>query len=189
MCVFFRLGFCLCCYLVYQDLCYSTLGVSVTDKPSAERLAQFEKSAALRNINTTTTNNKNGRQLSSTPGGAAGQAPALATAPSSLSARRQKDDGRVSGRRSIPLSAGRGEMGSAPGAHIAVLARSIQAASQRKRYGGKTIAQVSCTGMLPCVGHVLRVVCSRLLVGLYLAVGDWGTGDLLDFAMMSATSV
>ncbi|CAN0393114.1 unnamed protein product [Pylaiella littoralis] len=134
------------------DLCYSTLGVSVADKPSAERLRQFEKPAALGNTNTntnTTSNTTNGRQFSRPQGGAARQAPAPA-APSSRplppGAKRHEDGGGTSGRRSIPLSMGKGERGATPGTHIAALVRSIQAASQRKRCGGKRVATVEPGG-------------------------------------------
>lgn len=136
-----------------QDLCYSTLGVSATDKPSDERLAQLEKSAALGKTNTI--NNNNRRQFSSSPAGAGCQGPAL-DAPSphtpstSTTGRHQNGvssggSGGGSGRRSIPLSSANraGLAGAAPGTHVAALARSIRAASQRKRYGGKTVAPVS----------------------------------------------
>eukprot|EP00903_Cladosiphon_okamuranus_P011279 g10636.t1 len=114
------------------DLCYGTLGVSVSDKPSADRLAGFEKAAALGKASTAAANDPSSTAV----------APAAAAAGSSGTSTQYRKGGVTSGeRRSIPLSSGNGRRGlGAPRSHIAHLARSIQIASQRKRYGGMTVA-------------------------------------------------
>eukprot|EP00752_Nemacystus_decipiens_P015679 g13993.t1 len=119
------------------DLCYSTLGVSVSDKPSADRLAQFEKAAAIgKKANTGTP---------SDPSPAAAAAPCASSSGTS----RQPNGGATSSaeRRRIPLSSasGRGGLG-APRSHIAHLAMSIQTAARRKRYGGMTVAPLEPGG-------------------------------------------
>ncbi|CAM9097535.1 unnamed protein product, partial [Hapterophycus canaliculatus] len=107
------------------ELCYGTLGVSLGDKPSAERLAQFSKATALGNNDT------------DRPSSAAGSARVTASGVATSTPLVRNGGG--DGRRTIPLSGGRGGLG-APRSHMAALARSIQAATQRKRSGGTTVA-------------------------------------------------
>ncbi|CAN0172907.1 unnamed protein product, partial [Ectocarpus fasciculatus] len=130
------------------DLCYSTLGVSVSDRPTAERLSRFQKAAALNN------KKKNGGSSASSGvnderghAGSAAQAPAHRAADASLGAQGRNSGGfaATGERRPIPLSGGRDRLG-APGRHVTALARSIQAATQRKRYGGMTVAPLEPGG-------------------------------------------
>ncbi|CAM9550344.1 unnamed protein product [Ectocarpus sp. 12 AP-2014] len=115
------------------DLCYSTLGVSVSDKPTAERLSRFQKAAALNGKNNGSSSAPSGLKDEQRSPGSAAQGPARsATAASGA-------------RRRIPLSGGRDRLG-APGSHVTALARSIQAATQRKRHGGMTVAPLEPGG-------------------------------------------
>ncbi|CAM9245833.1 unnamed protein product [Ectocarpus sp. 12 AP-2014] len=129
------------------DLCYSTLGVSVSDKPTAECLSRFQKAAALNSKNNGSSSAPSGVKDEQRPPGSAAQGPARsATAASSGPKRRNGGGFAASGaRRRIPLSGGRDRLG-APGSHVTALARSIQAATQRKRHGGMTVAPLEPGG-------------------------------------------
>ncbi|CAM9810795.1 unnamed protein product [Ectocarpus sp. 4 AP-2014] len=129
------------------DLCYSTLGVSVSDKPTAERLSRFQKAAALNSRNSGSSSAPSGvKDEQRLPGSAAQGLARSATAASSGPQRRNSGGFAASGaRRRIPLSGGRDRLG-APGSHMTALARSIQAATQRKRHGGMMVAPLEPGG-------------------------------------------
>ncbi|CAB1096387.1 unnamed protein product [Ectocarpus sp. CCAP 1310/34] len=123
------------------DLCYSTLGVSVSDKPTAERLSRFQKAAALNSKNNGSSSAPSGVKDEQRPPESAAQGPARSANAASTGPQRRNGGGfAASGaRRRIPLSGERDRLG-ATGSHVTALARSIQAATQRKRRGGMTVA-------------------------------------------------
>lgn len=143
-----------------QDLCYSTLGVSISDKPSADRLEQFEKNSASNKAHDRhqhqptatstdcTTPNMITPSTSTAPTSTTGNLGSFfrksgsnpASSSSLLSMRRGASNG-SSSRRPIPLTRLIG--GGEPKNHVAALVRSIQAAAERKRHGGATITPVS----------------------------------------------
>ena len=129
--------------------------MSISDKPSTERLLQLEKASALKK--TTEVKDKQTHQqqpspaqqagdsryptsFSSSSAGGAGASRSLTS--SALVGRR---GGGASGgkpaRRSIPLT--RPVVGEDPKNHAAALARSIRAASARKWNGGTAVKQVT----------------------------------------------
>ena len=161
--------------------------MSISDKPSKERLERLAKTAALTGVNAA------GQQLppgSSTTSTATTAAPAI-TAPltppaetpsGSISSRfgtasggtgsgssfgnKRKGDGGAgaavgsASRRPIPLTRLVGP-GGEPMSHVAAMARSIQAAAGRKRFGGSTVAAVGLNGLivLGLDGKMRALVC------------------------------
>lgn len=149
--------------------------MSVSDKPSKERLEQLAKTAALTGVNASAQQPPPGSGNTTTTAAAAAavaKAPltSAAEAPSGNKSRRfgtasggigsgsfghKRKGGGGAGaaaaggtiRRPIPLTRLVGP-GGEPMNHVSALARSIQAAAGKKRLGGSTVAAVGLTGLM-----------------------------------------
>lgn len=122
-----------------KDLCYSTLGVSVSDKPSAERLQQLEKVAAVASRNREDVEGKKQSWSSSSD-----QAFPLSSAAAASAKSGHLTSGGGDVRRTIPLT--RPLVREDPKNYAAALARSIRSGTKRRWHGGATVKQVRYDG-------------------------------------------